>query len=457
VKRQRATSGLVAGFDLGTTYFKVGLYDRAGIQRGHGRRAFEKDRRGPNRCEVPVDRFRQILKGALDNAVETAGCAHSDIEGVSYAAQANSFLVLGEHDEPLTPVIVWQDRRADPVPERIRDFWRRPGFLEATGLGLTGPEWMSAKLDWLGREAPEVWSRCRKVVTLSDYLALLMTGRDIGDSGTASLLGLWDLRTGGWYGEALELLGIAEDRLPELHRPGAMTVAVSEGGAQWLGLKRGIPFTVGGLDHHMAALGAGIGTVAPVSVSFGTSLVCLRLTDGFEPRAGCCMGPLTDARGFYQISFSSPGASALDDYRDRSAPEMTYEELLGSAQGIGPGADGLTAEIADGALRFNGAKNSHGAGHHVRAIMELLGRNVSGLLDDLAMEEAFRDHPAILAVGGGARSELWMRVVAEVSGVEVVRACPADTASRGAAMFSAVAAGWYGDVEACAAEWCAPQ
>jgi xylulokinase len=211
---------------------------------------------------------------------------------------------------------------------------------------------------------------------------------------------------------------------------------------------------VGGLDHHMAAIGAGIGTAASVSVSFGTSLVCFCLLDRYESRTGCCLGPSTDRQGFYRISFSSPGASALDEYKDRFTHDMTFETLFCAAQGIEPGADGLTAEISDGALRFSGAKETHGHGHYVRAIMERIGRNTARLLDDLSMDKAFPAHPGILAVGGGARSDLWMQVVADVSNRDVVRARPADSASKGAAMLCAIAMGWYRDVRACAAEWC---
>lgn len=124
------------------------------------------------------------------------------------------------------------------------------------------------------------------------------------------------------------------------------------------------------------------------------------------------------------------------------------------AEGIAPGANGLRAEIADGALCFSGRNGKHGQGHHVRAILELTGRTVARLLDDLGMDQAFRAKPVILGVGGGARSALWMRAVAEVSGAEVIRACPADTAAKGAAMLSSVAIGWFDDLGRCGELWC---
>jgi xylulokinase len=174
----------------------------------------------------------------------------------------------------------------------------------------------------------------------------------------------------------------------------------------------------------------------------------------YVPRKGCCMGPTTGGDEYYQISFCSPGTSAMDDYRREHACEVPYEELLRSAEAVEPGAGGLTAELAGGAVRFDGENGKQGPGNYVRAIMELTGRKTASLINDLGMDNAFRAHPVILAVGGGARSDLWMRVVADVAGIEVVRASPADTASKGAAMLSAVGLGWFKDVAACINQWC---
>lgn len=448
-----ARNELIAGFDLGTTYFKVGLYDRQGQRRGLGRRAFDKQEPEPGHREAGVDAFRQMLKGALDDAVVAAECSRSDIKGVSYAAQANTFLLLDSAGTPLTPIVVWPDGRANPLPRDVQAFWAQPALLEATGLGLFGAEWMVAKLDWFRRECPELWSRRPAVMTLSDYLCFLMTGCRVGDAGTASLLGLWDLRGEQYYRPALERLGLAESQLARLHRPGTMTLDLGAGAATWLGLPAGIPFTIGGMDHHAAALGAGIGPVAPVSVSFGTSLVCFRPLEAYVARIGCCVGPMTDSDAYYQMSFCSPGTSVLDDYKEAQSDSVSYDELFALAESVPAGCDGLRAETVNGALTFLGERILHGRGHHVRAILELTGHNVARLLGDLNMPDEFLAKPVVLAVGGGAGRDLWMRVVAETAGVQVVPARPADTASKGAAMLSAVALGWFKDVNACASQW----
>ena len=93
-----------------------------------------------------------------------------------------------------------------------------------------------------------------------------------------------------------------------------------------------------------------------------------------------------------------------------------------------------------------------GTGHHVRAVMELTGRNTAKLLSDLTAQDS-TPVARIVGVGGAAKSDLWMRVVEETSGVAVAPARPADTAARGAAMFAATATGLCGSLEECAIRW----
>ena len=473
---------LYAGFDLGTTFFKVGLYTEHGICLGLGHRPFVKEEDAEGRCTVPVERFLETVSAAFHDALVQAGVTSDSIKGVSYCSQANTFLLLDSHDKPLTPLIVWPDLRAAPLSESLAALTDTDDFLNASGQGLMGAQWMPAKLEWLRRQEPELWQRKARVLTISDYFSFLLTGSYIGDSGTASLTGLWDLQQNRWNQTMLDLLDLEARQLPELHRPGALTVGIGKSGSAWLGIPEGTPFTIGALDHHAAALGGGIGHWAPVSVSFGTSLVCFRFEDGYRPVHGSCLGPATDPGRFYRIAFNAPGASAMDWYQRDYAPESSFEALLASAEHIPPGCDGLRAVSENGAIRFfqsaQGGRSDRppdgdppslpetisniptfqhstevtAMGHYVRAVMELTGRNTAKLLSDLA-DRDITPASRILAVGGAAKSDLWMRVIEETSGVSVSPARPADTAARGAAMFAAVQSGLCGSLEACAIRW----
>src|ERR1017187_3330883 len=105
---------LLLGIDLGTSYFKVGLFDAAGALKGLGRAAVEKDVPAPRRSQLPVPRFWSLLRRALTEALTQAGANAREIAAVSYSSQTNSFVLLDRADSPLTPIVLWTDERAEP-------------------------------------------------------------------------------------------------------------------------------------------------------------------------------------------------------------------------------------------------------------------------------------------------------------------------------------------------------
>ena len=94
---------LLLGVDLGTSYFKVGLFDAFGALKGLGRAAVEKDVPLPGRAELPVPRFWAVLRQVLAEALTQAGAEAREIAAVSYSSQTNSFVLLDRADLPLTP------------------------------------------------------------------------------------------------------------------------------------------------------------------------------------------------------------------------------------------------------------------------------------------------------------------------------------------------------------------
>ena len=118
----------VLGIDLGTSYFKVGLFDRSGELCGFGRVFVSKDTDNGGRCELPVDRFWSLLRQALGQARKQAQAQAEDIRGAAYSSQANSFLLLDKKDEPLTPLILWPDSRVEKVDPAVKKLWRRDDY-----------------------------------------------------------------------------------------------------------------------------------------------------------------------------------------------------------------------------------------------------------------------------------------------------------------------------------------
>jgi sugar (pentulose or hexulose) kinase len=438
--------GLLMGIDLGTTVAKAALFSRDGRLCGLGRVSLDKHEL-EGTCELPVDTFWTLLRCAVHDALTGAGARPDDVSALAYASQANSFALLDHRGACLTPLILWPDRRAESLGHETTDLWSRHDFLATTGVGVGGTGFCPYKLDWFRRREPSLWKRARYVQTISDYLVYGLTGERSGDTSTASMTGLWDQVNSRWWAEGLRQLGISPSAMSRPRPPGALVGDLTADGAQRLGLSAGIPVAAGALDHYAAALGAGLGLLADVCESTGTVLACIALTTRYEPRPQRCIGPTHIPRQYYNLAFNEAGTSNLDWYQSRFAPELAVPQLMRLAEDIPPGAMGLRAKTAFPGLApeecFLNLDGRHSHGHRVRAIMEAAALALRDLVEDLGLDEK---PDRILATGGGARSEVWLQIKADLLGMEVLQVDCEEPACQGAAMLAAAGAGQVVDI-----------
>jgi len=426
---------LLLGLDLGTSYFKLGLFDAAGVLRGLGRVAVEPETPAPGRFELTVAAFWDRLRRALAEALAQAGAVTGDIAGISYSSQANTFLLLDHAGVELTPLIFWHDQRARPLEEATADFARSAAF--GTNTGMTGmiPECMPVKCRWYARHEPRLWARANAVMTISDYLAYSLTNERTGDASTAALTGLYSLPGKSWWPEALAFFGLQREQLSRPLPPGSAVGRTGSPASELLGLPRGIPFAVGVLDHHAAALGSGLGEYADASLSTGTVLAALVLVDSVVPMPGCIHGPHTDGKQFYRLAFDAKGAGQLQDYQRLHAPGLGIEELLLLAERYARGQDpGPRSEAAEA-----------GHGEAVYALLRDIATAQRGLLAQLRQSVPLQ---RITVTGGGARSPFWLQVTADTIGLPVRAVATPERACLGAAMLAAAAAGIWPDLAA---------
>jgi xylulokinase len=421
---------LLLGIDLGTSYFKVGLFDVAGTLRGLGRVPVKTSAPAPNRCELAVDEFWCALRHGLNDALAQAGATPPEIVGVSYSSQASTFVLLDGNDVPLTPLIVWTDARGAPVPPKLAEFSGSDEFARRIGFTGLSPQSAAAKWAWFQQHDRTRWARARRIMTIADYFTFALTGERTGDASTVAFLALYDLLDKRWWPEALHAFGVEAEQLSVSLRPGSSCGRTVTRASELLGLPVGIPFAVGALDHHAAAIGSGLEALANLSISTGTVLAALALVDEPVPRAECFHGCHVDGARYWRLAFNPNGAGQLEAYQRQFAPQCSIEELL------------AMAGLAPAGIAWRGTTATQGDA--VRAILErvaamhrVLVRTVAGTgADENAVQR-------VVATGGGARSPLWLQINADMLGVPVVTPACAERACLGAATFAAVAAGFY--------------
>ncbi len=432
---------LSLGIDLGTTVTKAALFSEDGRLRGLGRVARDKRQDREEVCELPVETFWSLLGQAVREAMATADAEPDNVRAVSYASQANSFVLLDDSGHCLTPLVLWPDLRAKSLGDNAVDLWAQEDFLTTTGVGLGGRGFCPYKLDWFRRRS-SLWQRTHYIQTISDLLVYGLTGERSGDASTVSMTGLWDQRRARWRPDALRELGIAPSMMSHPQPPGSVLGALTPEGARRLGLSPGIPVVAGALDHYAAAVGAGLGSLADVCESTGTVLACIALTDRYDPRPGRCVGPTRSATQYYNLAFNDTGAANTDWYREQFAPGLPIQTLLRLAEDVPPGAMGLRAKPTLQALSqdecFLNLTDRHAHGHCVRAIMEASAIALRDLIAGLGLPEK----PArVLATGGGARSDVWLGIKADLLGMDVLQVDCEEPACQGAAMLAAIASG----------------
>jgi xylulokinase len=428
----------ILSIDLGTTYFKLSLFDRSG-------RLLDIYRM-PAPAVVPREGFLEISADDFCTAIQhgiselhQANNDSDDIEAVTFATQTNSFLLLDREQCPLTPIILWPDRRAESLDEEVRCHCDIPDFFSVAGFTRINFQCMAAKLLWLQKESPEIYRRTSKVSLISDYFTLLFTGRHITEAGAAGLTGLVDIRRCRWHSELLARYGIERDQLPEIVRAGTDLGPITPQAAQRFGLPEGCRFIVGCLDQYAGAIGAGNVESGIISETTGTVLATVRCDHRFDENVSDAVlqGPAYRDGLYWKMTFGEVSANYLERFRDQLPDCPDFEQLVSLADPIAPGAEGLQlnadARRGESAEIFANSTPRHTRGHRVRCIMETvayaLGEQMAILSDGGRPSE-------IRCAGGAARSKLWLQIKADVLGVPTIATeCPEPT-SLGAAMLA---------------------
>jgi xylulokinase len=449
---------LVVGVDVSTTATKAVLQDAEGTVRAVGTSAYSYQTPRPLWSEQDPALWWEATRIAVRKALEAADTDAEAVEAVGLTGQMHGLVALDDRDEVLRPAILWNDQRTAAECDAIREIVGPRRLIAITGNDAL-PGFTAPKLLWLRRHEPQVWAATAHVLLPKDFVRLRLTGEYAVDRADGSGTILFDLAARDWSPEILDALGVEPARLPPTFEGPTATGTITEAAASATGLRAGIPVVAGGGDQAAAAVGVGSVVPGVSSLSLGTSGVLFTTTEEpaieSEGRLHAFCHALPDRWHLMGVMLSAAGS--LRWYRDALAPGVTFEELVEEAAGVPPGSDGLlflpylTGErtpypdpLARGA--FVGLTVHHGRAHLTRAVLEGVA---FGMRDSLELMRAagLPTPDQIRATGGGSRSDLWRRILADVLGAAIVTTSSAEGAAQGAATLAAVGAGWFDTVQ----------
>ena len=367
----------------------------------------------------------------------------TDVAGIGLSGQMHGLVALDDAGEVVRPAILWNDQR---TAEECREIEERVGFdrlVELTGnRALTG--FTAPKLLWLRKHEPEAYERIAKIMLPKDYVRLKLCGEHAIDVADASGTLLFDVARRRWSEEVLDALEIPREWLPRVLESPEVSGETGDG----------VPVAAGAGDQAAGAIGVGVVDPGPASVVLGTSGVVFSGLDAYraDPQARVHVFCHAVPGVWHAMGVMLSAAGSLQWFHDRLGGGAPYAELIAEAERWEPGAEGLTflpylagerTPHADPDARgaFTGLSLRHDRGALVRAVLEGVA---FGLRDCLDVVLDVGAAPEIARVsGGGARNELWLRIVASVLELPVERLAIEEGAAYGAALLGGVAGGVF--------------
>ena len=445
---------VVLGIDVSTTATKALLLDPQGHLVGTAAVTYQVSSPRPGWSEQDPALWWDAAVVAIREVLAVTGTPSEAVEAVGLAGQMHGLVALDADRRVLRPAILWNDQRTAAECDEIRAAVGAERLLGITGndalTGFTAP-----KLLWVRRHEPDVWERTAHVLLPKDFVRLQLSDDLATDRADGAGTLLMDLARRDWSPSILEAIDIPAAWLPRTVEGPDRTGTVSEAAAEATGLRAGTPIVGGGGDQAAAAVGVGAVTSDVLSVSLGTSGVVFASTDEplVEPdgRLHAFCHAVPDRWHLMGVVLSAAGS--LRWYRDTLAPDVGFEALVDEAAAAPPGCDGLTFlpyltgertphpdPLARGA--FVGLTVRHTRAHLTRAVLEGVAfglRDSLGLLHGMGLA----GHTQARVSGGGSRSALWRRIVADVLATPVASMETSEGAAFGAAVLASVGAGWH--------------
>jgi xylulokinase len=442
VTRDRAE--VCVGLDVGTSGLKAVALDAAGSVVAEASADYPLLTPAPGWTEQDPNAWWRAAAAALRTLTERVGADR--IGGVGVSGQMHGMVALDADGVPLRPALLWNDQRTAAQVALIERTIPRDELVRRTGNpAVTG--FQLPKILWLRANEPAAFARLRSVLFPKDWIAFRLTGERRSEATDASGSGAFRIDTRDWDEEVLARLDLDPALLPELVASDAVVGEVGAAVAAETGLRPGTPVVAGAGDNAAAATALGLGTAAPElgSVSLGTSGVLFATAPGPTPDPQGRVHLFAHADGGWTllgVTLSAAGSLAwwLRTLAPHDDVGGRVERALKRPAGAGgvtftPFLTGERSPFLDPDLRggFAGLSLASEPDDLVRAVLEGVAfslADVWSVMRPLGVPER------LLATGGGARGDGWVRLVADVLEVPIGVPTHVPGAAHGAAVLA---------------------
>ena len=424
------------GIDIGTTSVKACCFNEKLEQLSSSNVDYRIESHG-DIVEFDALKYWQIVKEEIEKLEISP-------DALAIDTQCETLILTDEEGNPVRKAIVWLDNRAVKEAEEIQNHFGCEKVYNVTGQPEITATWPACKLLWVRKNEPEVWEKTKKIFLLEDYILYKLTGKFVTEKTLQSSTIYFDIKNSCYWKEMLEFIGVDEKKLPELEDSG-----------KYIGDYNGIKIVTGAMDQVSGAIGAGVINSDIISEMTGTTMVIFNPCEKIPEYDKDSIVPCHyNYDGKYcLLSWSPTAGMALKWFKNALCEEFSFKELDELAKNVNVGSDGLTflpylcgstmpKYNPDARGSFTGITPEHTRGHFARSIMESVSCMLKANLEYLAS-----DAKEIRAMGGGASSELWCQMKADMTKKTLITLENAETACLGGAILAGVGTGVFKSVE----------
>ena len=440
------------GVDLGTSAVKLLLMDENGKIEKIVSKEYPLYFPHPGWSEQkPEDWFAQSMAGIKELVSE---CDRTQVKGISFGGQMHGLVALDENDDVIRPAILWNDGRTGKQTDYLNNVIGKEKLSKYTAniafAGFTAP-----KILWMKENEPENFARICKIMLPKDYLAYKLSGTFCTEYSDASGMLLLDVEHKCWSKEMLEICGITEEQLPKLYESWEPVGCLKPEIAEELDLPRDVRVIAGAGDNAAAAVGTATVGDGGCNISLGTSGTLFISSRTFGVDENNALHSFAHADGNYHLMGCMLSAASCNKWwMDEILKTTEYQEEQAGITKLGentvfylPYLMGERSPHNDPEARaaFIGMSMDTTREEMTQAVLEGVA---FGLRDSLEVARSIGVDPKRTKIcGGGAKSPLWRKLIANVMNMKVDIIESEEGPGYGAAILAAVGCGVYPSVE----------
>ena len=443
---------LYIGVDLGTSAVKLLLMDEKGKIHNIVSKEYPLSFPHPGWSEQnPQDWKEQSLAGIKELI---ADADKSQIAGISFGGQMHGLVVLDENDEVIRPAILWNDGRTTKETDYLNEVIGKDKLSKYTAniafAGFTAP-----KILWLKEQEPENFAKINKIMLPKDYLAYVLSGVHCTDYSDASGMLLLDVEHKCWSKEMLEICNVKEEQLPTLYESYEVVGNVKPEIAEELGIPTSVKVIAGAGDNAAAAVGTGTVGEGRCNISLGTSGTIFISSKKFGVDEHNALHSFDHADGYYHLMGCMLSAASCNKWwMDEILKTKEYAKEQEQIHKLGennvfylPYLMGERSPHNDPKARatFIGMTMDTTREDMTQAVLEGVA---FGLRDSLEVARSLGIQIERTKIcGGGAKSPLWKKIVANVMNLKVDVIESEEGPGYGGAILAAVGCKEFASVE----------